>query len=141
MAQETYYFSGKCEWAKVQEPDKKYNHYCIDVILDEESWDVYNRSGLKLKIRENEKGEKSVRFRRDVEKVFNGETVSLGKLKVINANEEKLEALVGNGSAVTVKVSTYDTKTMGKGHRLEAVRVNELVTYNRVDPQEVPFYE
>jgi hypothetical protein len=39
---------------------------------------------------------------------------------------------IGNGSTVTCKISVYDTQ-LGKGHQLEAVRVEELVEYVKTE--------
>jgi hypothetical protein len=54
--------------------------------------------------------------------------VAFGPPTVIDKDKNPVTALVGNGSKVTAKVAVYDTR-MGKGHRLETVRVDELVEF------------
>lgn len=143
MATEIHYFTGKAKWAKVHEPDEKYNNYQICLYMDEDSRARYDKSGLRLKDREDEDGE-YIQFRRNHEGYYKGEEAHVfGPPTVLNEDGETITDLVGNGSDVTVKVEIYDTK-MGRGHRMEAVRVNELVEYNGAPTvvaaeDEVPF--
>lgn len=37
--------------------------------------------------------------------------------------------LIGNGSLVELNVCVFDTKTKGKGHRLEGLRILDLIEY------------
>lgn len=37
--------------------------------------------------------------------------------------------LIGNGSLVELNVCIFDTKTKGKGHRLEGIRILDLIEY------------
>lgn len=136
MATETFYFSGTCKWAKVYKPDMKFEpQYTIDLYMDDESWDSYADSGLRLKKKEDEDGE-YVGFRR---KVAGPEwKPDMGPPTVIDAKGNEFKELIGNGSKVTIKVDVYDTK-MGKGHRLETVRVDEHVKYEA--PKEEPEVE
>lgn len=139
-----YYFQGTAYWAKVFKPDQKYGHYCIDLVLDEDSLARLKECPLDLKIRDDEKG-KWVRFRRKPEATFKGETVELGPPTVLKYNpdqEEKytpFDRLIGNGSKVDCKVTVYET-SRGYGHRLEAVAVLDHVPYDDFeDDNEYPF--
>lgn len=143
MATKTYYFEGECEWAKVHEAqkDKKYNRYSINVFLDDPSWERFEESGMQIKTRENKDGRKFVQFHRQHEKLIKGELADFGPPQVFSKGtepDERLEAEIGNGSHVTVKVVVYDS-IKGKGHRLEAVRVNDLVEYKRDDGIDAPW--
>lgn len=128
MATETYFFNGKCKWAKVYKPDTKYEpQYNIQLYLDKENEGILKESGLGLKVKEDEDG-RYVGFRR---KVAGPEwRPDMGPPKVIDAGGGDFSDLIGNGSDVTLKVEVFDTpRTGGKGHRLETVRVDKHVKY------------
>ena len=128
MATTYHYFTGKTKWAKVRKPDPKYDNFQVPLYLDDASKAEFAKTGLRLRFKSDEDGE-FVTFRRPVSKMFkDGETV-FGPPAVENPDGTEFEGLIGNGSTLTVKVSVYDS-AMGKGHRLEAVRVDELVEYN-----------
>jgi len=134
-----HYFSGTCQWAKLKEPDefngeKKWK---IDLFMDKGELAEYKKSGLKLKIKEDDGGNKFVTFNRPVLKEIKGELKEFEPPKLFDKDHTPIDVLVGNGSKVTVKVESYDTK-MGTGHRLLAVRVDELVEYSKptTDPNQ-----
>lgn len=129
MSTAIYRFYGTSKWAKIQEPDAKYNNYQIDLYMDDASWRLFKKTGLQLKTRESEDGE-YVTFRRPVQKIIKGKLVELGKPAVVNPLGQALDILVGNGSEVCVEVSVYDT-IKGKAHTMEKVEVIGLVEYNR----------
>lgn len=124
----TFYFEGKAKWAKVYKPDEKYNRYTIDVFLDEPSWASYRKSGLQLKTRDDPEDGKYVRFALAASRLVKDEIVK-AKPEVYDKDNNPITTDIGNGSKVTVKVETFDTKN-GPGHRLVAVRVEELVPYS-----------
>jgi hypothetical protein len=137
--------TGKAYWARVYEG----NHdefggkefYKITVALDNESWSKYSTSGLGLKPKaiSSEDDTLGITFRRDVHAKSgvgkNGKPWSLGggPPLVINEDGNEMDDLIGNGSVVQVKIDTYKVANgpmKGKsGHRLEAVKVLELVSY------------
>lgn len=120
-------FTGKCEWAQLQKPDPKYDNYKITVYLDGANLDKFKKTGLQLEPKTTEQGV-CVTFRRPSKKLIKSELVEFGPPK-LSGDEGKL---VGNGSTVEVDVVVYDT-IKGKGHRLEAVKVLNLVEYVRPD--------
>lgn len=130
----TLYFRGICKWAKVYKPDPEYNNYSVVLYPDKESLKKYKESGLRLQIKEDDDG-KNITFRRPHEKQINGENVVFGPpgaFLVTNketSEYEKTTDLIGNGSDVVLKVSTYDAGSKGKGHRLEGILVYDLVKY------------
>lgn len=140
MAAKYWFFTGKCKWAKVDQPDRKYGSYQINLYPDKASLVKFKETGLRLEIKKDDDGE-FVRFRRDPEKLLEGmdeKPVKLifdtetGKYKPFDQN-------IGNGSLVEVKVQVYDS-AKGKGHRLEAVAVHELVPYEGdADQADLPF--
>lgn len=134
MATETFYFFGTTYWAKVREPDEKYNNYQVPVYLNDKSWVQLRKSGLQLKTKKDDRGE-YVTFRRDHVKMMKGEVVTLGPPEVFLYNVDTqiaspFDGLIGNGSEVIVQVDVYDT-IKGKGHRLVGVGITKLVPYEK----------
>lgn len=128
MASETLYFRGIAKWAKLDKPDDRYHNYSINVLLDEDSLNEFDRSGIRVKGKEDaDDGEIYHRFRR---------ASDFGPPAVVDDVGDPFKKVIGNGSTVTVAVEVYDTKKMGKGHRLMAVRVDKWVEY-KVDPEVV----
>jgi len=127
MSTQYFYLSGKAKWAKLFKPDEKYGNFQINVYLDEPSLSLFDKLGLQLQKRKDEEGT-YVTFRRAPKKLIKGELVDFGPPKVLDKDNNPSEKLVGNGSEVTIKVATFDT-VKGKGHRLDAVRVEKLVEY------------
>lgn len=106
----------------------------IDLFMDKGELAEFKKSGLKLKIKENDDGAKFVTFNRPVLKEIKGELKEFEPPKLFDKDHAPLDCLVGNGSKVTVKVESYNT-VMGPGHRLLAVRVDELVPYEKTTPE------
>lgn len=134
MASNYYYLSGKAKWAKLFKPDEKYKNWQIQVYLDEPSMKVYDESGMTMQKKQDDDGV-FVTFRRPEAKVIRDELVKFNPPEVLDDAGNKMEQLVGNGSDVTIKVIVYDTMK-GKGHRLEAVKVNKLVPYVKQETAE-----
>jgi hypothetical protein len=132
MATTYHYLSGKTKWCKVRTPDKEYNNFQVPLYMDDASWKTFESLGTSLGTKhDKETGEPYVTFKRPVNKTFGTEVVEFGPPKVLDKNNQEMpEGLIGNGSEVTIKISVYDLKkTKGKGHRLEVVRVDNLVEY------------
>jgi hypothetical protein len=133
MSTQTYRFSGMTKWAKVRTPDELYNNYQVPLYLNDEDWNVFENSGLRLKVKTDDDG-KYVTFRRKhIDKNRKGEDEEIGppKIAIRDGDDYKdfPEGLIGNGSKITVWVDVYDTR-QGKGHRLIGVGIDELVEYN-----------
>jgi hypothetical protein len=131
MATAFYYLTGKAKWARLFTPDEKYKNYKIDLLLDAESKKKFAESGMTMTPKMAEEGE-YITFRRPEAKLIKNELVKFEAPPVTDAEGKPVEKLIGNGSDVTVKVVVYDT-VKGKGHRLEAVRVNSLIEYQKPD--------
>ena len=142
MATSTVYLTGVAHWAKLKTPDEKYNTWSLDLSLDDKGREAFNKSGLQLETKINEKGNfEYVRLRRPVSRLIKGELVKFNPPTLLDKDSKPFDDLVGNGSKVTCKVVFYDT-VKGKGHRLESVRVEDLVEYKKdvvVNDIEVPF--
>lgn len=141
MAVQTIYLTGEGKWCRVHESqmDTKFGEkFNMMFKPDEASKIVLKASGSRVKPHEEEDGT-WYRFSRDNKKEFKGELTTLGPPKVIDAENKPLSAIIGNGSKLTVKLEIYDSK-YGKGTRLEAIRVDELVPYkNGENAGEYPF--
>lgn len=150
MAQKTFVFEGEAYWSKVYEGHAdEYNgeeFYKITVALTDESWAIFNKSGLKLKakpVSKEEPNKLGIQFKRNVEpKVFKDKTggyteIGGGAPSVVDANGHVMTAdqLIGNTSKVQVKVMAYRPKKNPSmvGHRLEAIKVLKLVPYEPND--------
>lgn len=136
MATLNLYLSGTCKWAKLGVPDQKYNNFQLDLYPSEKSMKDFINSGLQLQVHESEEG-KFIKLRRSVSKVIKGKLVEFGPPTLLDKDNNELDVkkfLVGNGSAVTVKIAVYDT-VKGKGHRLEKVRIDELIPYGDGDAE------
>lgn len=135
MATETFYLSGKARYPRLTKPDDKYDLYSIGVILDAKSQAEFEASGMQMKPK-SYNGDTFVTFRRPNKKIIKDELVKFGPPKVLDKDGKTITALVGNDSDVTVKVSVYDS-AKGKGHRLDAVRVDNLIEF-KPQPKEQP---
>lgn len=144
MATKTWYFTGTAKWAKIAEPDKEFQKYSIDVYLDDANLAKFQESGAQLKLRGHESDGTYVTFSRPMARIGrDGEVKQFGPPELLNADGEPYPkgTLIGNGSKVTVKVDVFDTPK-GKGTRLEAIRVDDLVEYSKKevdDSIEEPF--
>ena len=142
-------FTGKAHWARVYEGNHdEFNgkeFYKITVELDGPGWVKFNQSGLSLKSKpvSSESEELGVTFKRDLEAKSGvsakGKAYSLGggTPRVVDKEGNEMTDLIGNGSKVEVLVNVY-TISKGplkgkKGHRLEAVKVIDLIKYEPMD--------
>lgn len=128
MSTNTVMLSGEAFWTKVKEPDQKFKKWGLDLYMDDESFAKYKESGMGMSIREAEDGRLYVKFSRPTSKVFKDKLVQFDPPAVWK-DKEPFKGYIGNGSKVTIKVSYFDT-AQGVGHRLDAVRVDELVEYD-----------
>jgi hypothetical protein len=131
MATAYYYLTGKAKWARLFTPDEKYKNYKVDLMLDAESKKKFIESGMTMVPKMAEEGE-YITFRRPEAKLIKNELVKFEAPPVVDADGKPVDKLIGNGSDITIKVVVYDT-VKGKGHRLEAVRVNNLIEYQKPD--------
>lgn len=140
MATTTHYFTGTCKWAKVYVPDDRFPppRYRVPLCLDADSRGRYNALGLQMRPKIDSEGDELITFTRPVSRTFAGQERHFGPPKVIDSSGSLVrDQLIGNGSNVTLEVTVYDyvfNGRSGKGHRLETVKINNLVEYEREDP-------
>lgn len=131
MATSAVYLTGKAKWAKVYQPDDKYQNWTVQLYMDKDSLKKYQESGMSMAIKEDEEGQ-YVTFRRPMAKLIKQEMVKFAPPTVVDSDGNAFDKTIGNGSDVTLKVLVYDTMK-GPGHRLEAVRVDKWVEYIKQD--------
>lgn len=127
---------GIANWAKVFEFNRDKNEdfhgeggaYTIDMVFEQDELNKLSESGSRLKPKVTDDGI-VIRFKRKHLHPAGIEEFG-GPPRVVDAEGELFPAdtLIGNGSRVKLAVSVYDTK-MGKGTRLEAIKVLDLVEY------------
>lgn len=131
MATETFYFSGEAIFPRLLKPDTTYNIngvYSIGVTLDAASQAEFDKSGIRLKSKSWNGSKPFYTFKRADKGLMRDSLVTFGPPKIIDKDQKPLTKFVGNGSKVTIKVLVFDTRN-GKGHRLDTVRVDELVEF------------
>jgi hypothetical protein len=123
----TYFFSGTAKWTGKKL--NKFDKYTTDLYLDDASLAIFKTSGIRVSPKTDQDGETFYKLSRSKELTKkDGETIDLGPPEFLNADGSEFTGLIGNGSKVTVKVAVYDTGA-GKGHRVEAIRIDNLVEY------------
>jgi len=158
MATQTVKMRGKVYWAKVYAPDVAFgaSTYKLDFYpLNDAEFQKFKEAGIQKTVKENENG-KYFQLSRPDFKLIKGEIITFtspviedkeGKTIVDHVNVETGNRvysynakdknkiirrgnpiLIGNGSEVEVRVAVYDT-AKGKGHRLESVKILDLIEY------------
>lgn len=128
MPNKQYTYCGKCKWAKVFKPDEKYGNYQIVLYPNKPSLKAYIKAGHQGEIREDEDGQYVIFRRRPKVLTKKGDIWDKGPPKVLDADGEAFNKLIGNGSEVEITVEVYDTRK-GLGTSLESVTVLEHVEY------------
>lgn len=138
MATKYLKLKGFIEWAQNLFIPDEYNgakRYTCSFYPDAEAKAAIKASGLTLEFKTNSKnfpGEEYIRPRRDLQKVIKGETVDFGQPVIMNVDRTLAQSdiRIGNGSKVELEIAVYDAGRY-KGHRLEKVRILELVEYEK----------
>ena len=151
MATKYHTFKGALKWAKIYEADEYSGdkRWIVNFYPhDGGEWEKFQKSGLQLKVKEDEDG-KFITLRRGVKKLFGDEIVFFSPPEITGAvnvryknskgevvrsykkgDEEPVRegeaVIIANGSVALVNVAVYDTQK-GKGHRLENIKVLDLV--------------
>lgn len=131
MATTELKLTGKAYWAKVFESNKDSNEdfhgpggaYTIQLVVEQDMLDAYAATGGRIQSKVTEQGV-CLNFKR--KHTHHIEPFG-GPPQVVDAESQPWSGtIIGNGSTVEVALTVYDTK-MGKGTRLEGVRVVESV--------------
>ena len=153
MATEWHNIKAKLKWVKVYEPDEYAGakRWMVNAYpYDGKEWEKVQKSGIQTQPKEDADG-KYITLRRATTKVFKDDLVVFCPPEVTGAVEvtyvddsgEKIRSYtkgeykgninmkgekqnIDNGSVAIVNFCTYDTK-QGKGHRLESLKILDLV--------------
>lgn len=131
------FLQGKAKWAKLVTPDTKFNRWGIVLYMDKASLDIFNemkKEGVKNVLKKDEDGYHA-QFSRPCSKLIRGKVIGFAPPEVLESDGKSVlrNALVGNGSDVTIKLEQYWYKTpigeMESAVRLLSVRVDTLVPF------------
>lgn len=159
MATSYINLTGKARYVKnIFQPDEAFgaSKFKAGIYLDDENLQKYKNSGIQVSIKEDENG-KYVVLSRDEVKMINKNLVYFTppyiknkdtsyRVHYTNNNGEMVRQysdakdkdkiqrigepfMIGNGSLIELNVCIFDTKTKGKGHRLEGIRIIDLIEY------------
>lgn len=143
MATKYYTIKGKVAWAKVFEPDEYLGTKKYKVNFFPDNAEEFRNTGIQVRPKTNSNPDNNVpvgtyyTLSRPISKEINGEEVEFGQPDLYDANGDQFEQkIIGNGSTVEVRFCVYDTR-MGKGHRLEGLKVLELVVPELSENKEI----
>lgn len=126
---------GNAYWASLVAPNTTYEPmYTINVVVDEATAKDFAERGHS--IREMEEGPAVV-----IKRKVNGPNGMVRKApRLLDADKNDVDVLVGNGSKVRVQYQEYDwtyNNKSGKGLDLQAVQIIDLVPYKAADGDEL----
>lgn len=132
MATSTVYLSGKAKWAHTGKPDK-YDKYSVVLYPDTDSLEkIHELKKTPAILNDLKKDEDGYNIKLSVPPNQNiAGKIVVHKIDVLKPDGMPLtEALIGNGSDITVKCEVY-TYRQGKGRaiRPKSIRVDNLVPF------------
>ena len=130
---------GIAYWASVTTPNTKFEPvYTVDLVVSDDVANDFEAKGYKVKEISNgdEVIGKAITFKRKV----NGPNGMVRQApKLLDANKNPIDELVGNGSKVRVQYSEWETSNKYgnfKGLDFQAMQVIDLVQYKSSDGSE-----
>lgn len=142
-----FYFKGKTgKWTKLQKPDQTYNNWAVQLYIDGPSLDTFNKlkekdgeaMGILNELKNDEEGD-FISLRRPAKRKWKNEEIALEPPIVVDNDGKIITEEIGIGSDVICKVECYRyrpkgrTNAWGRAIRLEAVKVVNLVPYDRAE--------
>lgn len=130
MATENITLVGKSVWVNLHKADKNpfsgiYN-YKAHIEVDDENLRKFHKSGIRTKVRDG--NIVSLNRPQDGKEMPDGTIIGGGRPIVLDKDDTEwdMDKFIGRGSLLELGVSVYDTR-MGKGHRLDYVKVLDYV--------------
>ena len=130
---------GIAYWASVTTPNTKFEPvYTVDLVVSDEVANDFESRGYKVKeiTMNDEVVGKAITFKRKV----NGPNGMVRQApKLLDANKNPIDELVGNGSKVRVQYNEWETSNKYgdfKGVEFQAMQVIDLVQYKSGDGSE-----
>lgn len=138
MATQYLKLQGMIEWAQNLFIPDEYNgakRYTCSFYPDDEARAKIKASGLSLQYKNNSKnfpGHEYIRPRRDLQKMIKGSIVEFDRPEILLKDNTVApsDIRIGNGSKVELEISVFDAGRY-KGHRLDRVRILDLVEYEK----------
>lgn len=115
------YLDGTALFSHLNKPNE-WGNYTLKLTMDDENYTKYSELKLGLETHEGN----AVFFRRPHSKIIKGELVEFGPPEVVDIDGKPFNKMIGTGSKVAIKISSYDT-IKGPGHTLLGVQVVDLV--------------
>ena len=130
---------GTVKWASITTPNTKFEPvYTVDLVVSDDVANDFEAKGYKVKEISNgdEVIGRAITFKRKV----NGPNGMVRQApKLLDANKNPIDELVGNGSKVKVQYSEWETSNKYgnfKGLDFQAMQVIDLVQYKSSDGSE-----
>jgi len=131
------------EWCNITTPQTRFepHKYTVTMVLSDEDAQKFSSEGYKINT--NEDGEHRMTAKRTVSRTWTdrdtGQTMEKTNEppKLLDADKQPMDVIVGNGSEGVVQVKPYDNK-FGKFFELQGVMITDLVEYNP-DENEIQF--
>lgn len=128
---EIVYLKGKTKWCRMHVPDQ-WGNYKTALYLTPESLEKFKSMKVKNHLHKDDDGY-YIYCKRPQNKLINGKVVGLAPPIVKNSEGiEMHDAIIGDGSDVTVKLEHYTYKfggEEGSAIKLHTVRIDNLVPY------------
>lgn len=147
MPKQYLFLAGKCKWAnRLTQPDQMYKCWSLVLYPNEASYSKILElkagkegiQGILNVIKKDEEGY-NITLKRPTEKLMKGKLTAFVPPVLLNPDNSPFNTAVGigNGTDVTCKIEYYDYKrpTGGRGSaiRLESVRIDNLIPFNKND--------
>lgn len=135
-----YGFKGKLSYAKLVVPDEYKGVKKWKVCLHPDPKDIpkIQATGISTHLKDENEASSGVagkffQFNRPTTIMVQGTETPLDPPRLLDTEGEEFEFEegigIGNGTTATVLVTVYDTKSFGKGCRIDAVKIHDLVEY------------
>lgn len=129
------FFQGKVKWCRLQQVNDwgKWTIVLYPNPKGLERMRELQAEGVKNVIKKDDDGYYTT-FSRPNTKLIKGKVVAFEPVKVVDAEGQPFNSIIGNGSDCTLKVEVYSHPTPGGGKakaaRLQSVRIDTLVPFN-----------
>ena len=135
---------GKAYWASVTTPNTTFEPvYTVDLVVDDEVANDFEARGFRIKdlsIKDEQGTPTSVGRALTIKRKVNGANGMVRNApKLVDANKNPIDVLVGNGSRVKVQFNEWEVENKFgtfKGLDFQAMQVLDLVSYKSGDGDE-----
>ena len=128
---EHVYLRGKAKWCMVNIPDQ-WGNYKVSLYLTPDSLEKFKELKVKNHLKKDDDGYYVV-LRRPTSKMIKGKVIGMAPPIVKDKDGVEMhDALIGNGSDITVKLEYYPytfNKVTEHAVRLHTIRIDNLIPY------------